>query len=45
MIKIEYYIGSKLIETHYKPTMILANYLKNVLIKTHKTGKLITIKC
>jgi len=45
MIKIEYYIGSKLIETHYRPNMILANSLKKELIITHKTGKFKTTKC
>lgn len=45
MIKIEYYIGSKLIETHYRSNMALANHLKNQLILTHKTGKFKTTKC
>ena len=45
MIKIEYYIGSKLIETHYRANMALANHLKNQLISTYKTGKFVTSKC
>ena len=39
MIKIEYFVGTKLVETHYKPNMALAQWLIKQLKITHRLGK------
>lgn len=40
MITIEYWVNTKLVETHYKPNIAIANwFIKQLKETTHKLGK------
>jgi hypothetical protein len=41
MKKIEYYVGGRLVETHYKPNLAIAKWFVKQLKETHKLGKFI----
>lgn len=38
MIKIEYIVGTRTVETHYKPTMAIAKWFTKQLKDTHRLG-------